>query len=313
LKITQKLERILGEFRKSLELVAASRTIPSRLELRANNFRVISGNQNLVSNSEIKTVQVDIELGSRTVTLPQNCVLEERVFRGETRETAYPDVKELARTLAVLGESNGILQFAGFQILPQTFPADLHVRFVFLFPQNHNYPLSLRDLLLAPQGSDIAPVPRNYRFLLPTKLAQAILSVHSRNLVHKDIRPETVVVFDAVEASHFPKRIGDLYLTGWHLIRKATAASSRQSGVNEWAVSMYQHPSRQRQVPEGRLNFKYTVGHDIYSLGVCMLELGLWKSLVSYDATGVASESPLLLEHERCWKEQHSAEVRTKT
>jgi hypothetical protein len=122
-----------------------------------------------------------------------------------------------------------------------------------------------------------------------------------------------VVVFDAVEASHFPKRIGDLYLTGWHLIRKATAASSRQSGVNEWAVSMYQHPSRQRQVPEGRLNFKYTVGHDIYSLGVCMLELGLWKSLVSYDATGVASESPLLLEHERCWKEQHSAEVRTKT
>ncbi|KAL5589428.1 hypothetical protein FOVSG1_011295 [Fusarium oxysporum f. sp. vasinfectum] len=34
--------------------------------------------------------------------------------------------------------------------------------------------------------------------------------------------------------------------------------------------------------------------HDIYSLGVCLLEIGLWKSLVDYDGGDVAQISNTL-------------------
>lgn len=34
--------------------------------------------------------------------------------------------------------------------------------------------------------------------------------------------------------------------------------------------------------------------HDVYSLGVCLLEIGLWNSLVDYDDGGAAHTSSIL-------------------
>ncbi|KAH7114516.1 hypothetical protein B0J13DRAFT_630840 [Dactylonectria estremocensis] len=38
----------------------------------------------------------------------------------------------------------------------------------------------------------------------------------------------------------------------------------------------------------------YVMQHDIYSLGVCLLEIGLWESLVTYDPDGAAQPSTAL-------------------
>jgi hypothetical protein len=40
--------------------------------------------------------------------------------------------------------------------------------------------------------------------------------------------------------------------------------------------NIYRHPQRQGL----QLEKRYHMGHDIYSLGVCLLELGLWESLI---------------------------------
>ncbi|KAK3494387.1 uncharacterized protein B0T23DRAFT_427405 [Neurospora hispaniola] len=54
------------------------------------------------------------------------------------------------------------------------------------------------------------------------------------------------------------------------------------SGDISWERNVYRHPSRQGFDPAE----KYRMQHDIYSLGVCLLEIGLWESFVEY-STGV--------------------------
>jgi hypothetical protein len=48
------------------------------------------------------------------------------------------------------------------------------------------------------------------------------------------------------------------------------------SGDADWAKNLYRHPQRQGS----RIRERYVMQHDIYSLGVCLLEIGLWSSLV---------------------------------
>ncbi|KAL4916931.1 hypothetical protein BDW62DRAFT_93738 [Aspergillus aurantiobrunneus] len=63
---------------------------------------------------------------------------------------------------------------------------------------------------------------------------------------------------------------------------------------------MYQHPERQGIDP--RIDHK--MQHDIYSLGVCLLDIGLWKSFVTRDKSTAPSSiitaenpPPLLKSH----------------
>ncbi|KAK8053251.1 hypothetical protein PG996_012552 [Apiospora saccharicola] len=70
----------------------------------------------------------------------------------------------------------------------------------------------------------------------------------------------------------------DVYLTNWHLLRDVSGATI-MSGGTEWVENMYRHPRRQGMDVQERCN----IGHDIYSLGVCLLEIGLWNLLVRRD------------------------------
>jgi hypothetical protein len=45
-----------------------------------------------------------------------------------------------------------------------------------------------------------------------------------------------------------------------------------------WDRNVYRHPLRQGDRPAEA----YRMQHDIYSLGVCLLEIGLWESFVEY-------------------------------
>ncbi|KAG4440556.1 hypothetical protein IFR05_003972 [Cadophora sp. M221] len=65
-----------------------------------------------------------------------------------------------------------------------------------------------------------------------------------------------------------------VYLTYWTMLRRMTDLSSRMGDVG-WIRGIYQHPHRQGLQPQQR----YNIGHDIYSLGVCLLEIGLWETL----------------------------------
>ncbi|KAJ5735099.1 uncharacterized protein N7483_000224 [Penicillium malachiteum] len=67
------------------------------------------------------------------------------------------------------------------------------------------------------------------------------------------------------------------FLVGFDAFR-ATSTGTIMGGDMSWDRNVYRHPSRQDRDPTER----YRMQHDIYSLGVCLLEIGLWESFVEY-------------------------------
>jgi hypothetical protein len=117
------------------------------------------------------------------------------------------------------------------------------------------------------------------RIQLAYNISEVVLNVHLCHFVHKNIRTETILVFQRKAADDTPtgsSTIGVPYLTKWTMLRKDNHTSSR-SGDSEWMRNIYRHPQRQGDQPQER----YNIRHDIYSLGVCLLEIGLWKPFIT--------------------------------
>jgi hypothetical protein len=91
--------------------------------------------------------------------------------------------------------------------------------------------------------------------------------------VHKNIQPETVLIFDDGRSP-----LGWSALVGFRTVRMADGKTLRH-GDAAWDRNLYRHPDRQGLLPDT----DYAMQHDIHSLGVCLLEIGLWRSLVAYD------------------------------
>ncbi|KAH8905837.1 hypothetical protein BR93DRAFT_928411 [Coniochaeta sp. PMI_546] len=140
---------------------------------------------------------------------------------------------------------------------------------IFRMPPGASSPRSLRDLLL----STPAPHSLSLRFDIARQLARSIGSVHALGFVHKNLRPETVLIFNRGDG---PTQSLSVFLVGFEHFRREDQATQRR-GDDFIERNLYRHPSRQGFRPRD----DYIMQHDIYSLGVCLLEIGLWRSFIS--------------------------------
>lgn len=156
------------------------------------------------------------------------------------------------------------------------------VKFELLFsiPSGLRDPTSLRTLLLQNKES----YSLNERLVLARSLASSIMYIHSSKFVHKNIRPETTIVFRSDES-----QLAAPFLVGFEKFRPLDGWTFRQGDLC-WEKNLYRHPSRQGLQPEDN----YIMQHDIYSLGVMLLEIGLWTSFVEQDSNGTFVPSPML-------------------
>ncbi|KAL7762916.1 hypothetical protein ACKLNR_006274 [Fusarium oxysporum f. sp. zingiberi] len=175
------------------------------------------------------------------------------------------DARELASRLR---DSNpftfGILKCKGL-VQPST---DLTFTFIFGVPEGYSTIRSGRELLLS--GS--IPNSLTKRLKVARQLVTAVYYVHLYDFVHKNITPETILTLER------PGGDSDelvICLIGFQLFRYIGGATNT-SQVDPKDI-VYQHPSRM-----GSQKVKFIMQHDIYSLGVCLLEIGLWHSLVDY-------------------------------
>lgn len=150
--------------------------------------------------------------------------------------------------------------------------------FVFKMPPGFTSPRSLRSCLL----ENTVPRTLSDRFLLAAELGKSISYVHTFGFVHKNIRPETILIF---KGSGSQSSIGSAFLIGFEQVRAAEALTFK-AGDTAWEKNLYRHPKRQGERPEDI----YVMQHDIYSLGVCLLEVGLWQSFVAYNDEGNVSD-----------------------
>ncbi|KAF2874828.1 hypothetical protein BDV95DRAFT_656486 [Massariosphaeria phaeospora] len=199
------------------------------------------------------------------------------------------DIRDLARKLSASDPVTfGLLQCRG--VVKNTdktinasgsgLPALASFDFVFIVPPNFQDPRSLRQHLVTSNQS----LSLSSRFQVAQQLAQSVSYVHTYGFVHKSIRPETILVFDDSRCI-----LSYTALLGFEKFRPAAGGLTLRAGDCVWEKNLYRHPRRQGLTPEEY----YSMQHDIYSLGVCLLEIGLWQSLVVY-GEGKPSPSSLL-------------------
>ncbi|KAJ6088737.1 hypothetical protein N7486_009998 [Penicillium sp. IBT 16267x] len=300
-----------SQLRAYVQAQIASRAVRSRFEFRKTQFCLI-GQPTKLAHSNSNIAECDFRLQDRRGS--ETCLIQEKLFPGLSSKHAYDCAVELARTIQFSNASGGLLELAGFQVLTTSPLTDDRFLYVFYFPKDRRNPRSFRDILLDPINKPIPPIPRNYRFILPRKLAEAVYHVHQRNLVHKCIRPESVLLFEPIPGDFlelkYPKVIGAPFLVDWEHVRKTVEASVRQA-YDDWAMAIYQHPERQAR-PGSVAESSYNIGHDIYSLGVCLLDIGLWDSFTVY-CEGVPRLSALLTDAKSNWKRENDGAFQSMT
>ncbi|EON61665.1 hypothetical protein W97_00881 [Coniosporium apollinis CBS 100218] len=143
-------------------------------------------------------------------------------------------------------------------------------------------PCSLESVIKTEQ----AP-PLGDRFGLAKKLLEGVMLMHATGWVHKNIRSTSIMFFRKcpVSRSTPPFNWESPYLMGWGFSRSENFVVNVTRGGAEVGGStqehrieldIYQHPDK-RMDPYRR----YQHAYDIYSLGLVLLELGLWKSLTA--------------------------------
>ncbi|KAH8671813.1 hypothetical protein BGZ60DRAFT_405976 [Tricladium varicosporioides] len=193
------------------------------------------------------------------------------------------DVRELARKLSCSDPiAFGILQCRGVvRIVEVGSRRPSSFEFIFRIPEQlDETPTSLRACLLSQRLHSLS-----YRVQLAKQLAKSVSYVHTLGFVHKNVRPDTVIIFDDKKST-----IGSAFLTGFENVRMADGRTYL-SGDSAWEKNLYRHPQRQGLTPEE----SYVMQHDIYSLGVCLLEIGLWESFISYNNDGSNATPGLIL------------------
>jgi hypothetical protein len=200
---------------------------------------------------------------------------------------ATKDVRDLARVLSKVDPALFGLPFCQGVIKARDLSTGTITGFDFIFsipPEvGQTFPCSLRSLL----SDQNLKYPLNERFHLAVSLARSIVFLHSSRFVHKSISPENIIVLQSSS-----DKLGMPFLIGFEQFRFAEGRTY-MSGDCLWEKNLYRHPRRQGLYPEEQ----YTMQHDIYSVGVCLLEIGLWSSFVSYSedqgSSSPGSELPI--------------------
>jgi len=189
---------------------------------------------------------------------------------------------DIARYLTKIQQGHGLLKCLGYHDIPSM------PYLVFEVPEELGNPSTLRGTMGKTPISTDEPGGGHAlesRFRLAHQISESVLSVHATGFVHKNIRPETILLIRRLPNTS-PISMHSLagvrpYLTYWTMMRKENGLSNGGLGIirvqDSWEKDIYRHPHRQGT----ELQERYNIGHDIYSLGVCLLEIGLWEPLTA--------------------------------
>jgi serine/threonine protein kinase len=247
--------------------ISANGSTNSKVFLPEEDFNIVDGS--FIEFSHAQT-------GSRTDSTGKTSVyiLEEVICPAGFNSAEFTkNVRDLARKLQHSDPKEfGLMNCKG--VVREQHTANISPKHIFVFrmPEATETPQSLRKLLTS--GPETLQSLSN-RFTLAKNLAKSVGYMHTFGFVHKNIRPETVLVFGTPESV-----VEYTSLVGFESFRTADGRTLK-SGDSVWERNLYRHPDRQGENPKEI----YIMQHDIYSLGVCLLEIGLWKSLIDYDET----------------------------
>lgn len=124
------------------------------------------------------------------------------------------------------------------------------------------------------------------RFKLAHTLAVALWSLHSLDWLHKSLSSYNILFFPSTFASSETKAtavsatvtIPSPYLLGFDASRPDHLTETSVASKNPSSMDLHRHPHSLN----GLEKKPYCKSYDIYSLGLVLLEIGLWKVLQAY-------------------------------
>ncbi|KAI0440443.1 prion-inhibition and propagation-domain-containing protein [Xylaria telfairii] len=112
----------------------------------------------------------------------------------------------------------------------------------------------------------------NLRVLLCAVLAQCVHTFHSVNWLHKGLRSDNVLFFASSSGS---VDLDSPYVSGFELSRPSPIESMTEKPGFDPSKDIYRHPNAQSSQMDGH----YRKCYDLYSLGVVLIEIALWKPI----------------------------------
>ena len=149
-----------------------------------------------------------------------------------------------------------------------------------LEPNETAIPHTLLSFLQHAADSDSSNMPcLEDRFRLAFNLASTVLHLHAKGLTHRNINSNNIFFF--VHSGSSKPDGGKLWKTG--VIRRPCLTSFDQ--CDEDLINPHQEPLissiyRHPRIERGQRT-RYRPAHDIYSLGLILLEIGLWMPISS--------------------------------
>ena len=249
-----------------LDDIRAIRAVLRDVEKVSENQALVFKDESLISPERTPLPNSSLEATTMSISA-QNILLDTTTYPSIIdAEDMMGQVCDLARIL-MHGEPStlGLLRCLGVLKIKVAAAAPQQYQLMYLLPPNTSQPATLRQLLLKACPS------LDVKFCLAKAMARGVASVHAAGFVHKNIRPETVLSLHQNGDS-----LPTAFLVGFERFRTAEFARTTLTGDMLCYRNLYRHPMRQCRHPDEM----YQMQHDIYSLGVCLLELGLWHSFV---------------------------------
>lgn len=134
------------------------------------------------------------------------------------------------------------------------------------------------------------------RFKLAHTLSVALWSLHSLDWLHKNLCSSNILFFpsaytNSTRISKERENVPDIstpYLLGFDASRPDQMGEMSIASRNPTAADLHRHPSSLHSSSCPRK--EYCKSFDIYSLGLILLEIGLWKTLQTYHKPHYSAE-----------------------
>jgi len=135
---------------------------------------------------------------------------------------------------------------------------------------------SLGNIINYKEYQDLLRLDLDHRLKLARALAWTVFELHSVNWVHQSLHPDNILLFGEDVAGQVQFEWSSPYIVGFDSSRSIRDFSGPIRRRAQLTSLLYTHPDRHFDKPYAR----FVRIHDIYSLGVILLELGRLSSLL---------------------------------